>query len=139
MTTNNYVHLIDSKFVNISGDDRKDFLQGLITNDIKKCNSDNPIYACLLTPQGKFIADFFITEDNSDFLIEIHEKFFSDFLKKLNIYKLRSKVSICEKNDYISLVIFEKNESLKFDKETINFTDPRCKNLGKKIYINQKK
>ena len=99
MTTNNYVHLIDSKFVNISGDDRKNFLQGLITNDIKKCNSDNPIYACLLTPQGKFIADFFITEDKSDFLIEIHKKFFSDFLKKLNIYKLRSKVSICEKND----------------------------------------
>ena len=59
MTTCNYVHLVDSKFISIKGEDRNEFLQDLITNDINKCNKGNPIYSCLLSPQGKFLADFF--------------------------------------------------------------------------------
>tara|TARA_B100000700_G_C14919263_1_gene796222 strand:+ start:396 stop:1241 length:846 start_codon:yes stop_codon:yes gene_type:complete len=135
MATNNYVELFDSKFINISGEDSKDFLQGLITNDINKCNSKNPIYSCLLTPQGKFIADFFIIEFENNFLIEIDKKFNDDFLNRLNIYKLRSKISINKNNDYISLVIFEKKQSSKFSENIISFEDPRSKNLGLKIYI----
>ena len=76
MTTRNYVYLRDSKFVSISRKDRCEFLQNIITNDIYKCDSKNPIYACLLTPQGKFIADFFIVDNENNFIIEIHNKFF---------------------------------------------------------------
>ena len=75
MTTSNYVNLIDSQFISISGDDRKVFLQGLITNDINKCNSNIPIYSCFLSPQGKFIADFFVIDCEKKYLIEIHKKF----------------------------------------------------------------
>ena len=135
MATNNYVELFDSKFIGISGEDRKDFLQGLITNDINKCKSKNPIYSCLLTPQGKFIADFFIMEFENNFLLEINEKFNENFINRLNIYKLRSKISITQNNDYISLIIFEKNQSLEFSENVISFDDPRNKNLGLKIYI----
>ena len=60
MTTSNYFNLEDSNFLSISGEDRGNFLQDLITNDIQKCDSTNSIYSCLLTPQGKFIADFFV-------------------------------------------------------------------------------
>ena len=47
-----------SKFIEIKGEDRANFLQGLITNDIFKCKANHPIYTCILTPQGKFLADF---------------------------------------------------------------------------------
>ena len=74
--------LTNIPFVTIDGEDSKDFLQGLITNDINKCNSKNTIYSCILTPQGKFIADFFIIEFENNFLIEIDKKFNDDFLNR---------------------------------------------------------
>ena len=60
MTANKYVHFDDSVFFEISGTDKEKFLQALITNDINKCNHNKTIYSAFLTPQGKFIADFFI-------------------------------------------------------------------------------
>ena len=135
MTTDNYVNLNYSKFVSISGDDRKDFLQGIITNDIYKCDSKVPIYSCLLSPQGKFIADFFIIDYEKSYLIEIHKKFIDDFLKKLKIYQLRSNIKIRENNDFKSLVILGNNALFQFDSDIINFIDPRCDKLGKKIFI----
>ena len=59
MTTSKYIVLNESKFVSIKGQDNKDFLQGIITNDINKCGK-KVIYSCLLTPQGKFLSDFFV-------------------------------------------------------------------------------
>mgnify|MGYP001159726182 CR=1 FL=1 len=135
MTTSNYVNLIDSQFISISGDDRKDFLQGLITNDINKCNSNTPIYSCFLSPQGKFIADFFVADREKNYLIEIHKKFISDFLDKLRIYKLRSKITINDNEDFKSLVILENNNFLQSNNDIINFIDPRNDKLGKKVYI----
>ena len=75
MTTCNYIHLSKSKFISIKGEDRNGFLQDLITNDINKCNKGNPIYSCLLSPQGKFLADFFIINLGDHYLIEINEIF----------------------------------------------------------------
>ena len=135
MTTSNYVNLIDSQFISISGDDRKDFLQGLITNDINKCNSNTPIYSCFLSPQGKFIADFFVADREKNYLIEIHKKFLSGFLDKLKIYKLRSKITINDNEDFESLVILENNNLLQSNNDIINFIDPRNNKLGRKVYI----
>ena len=78
MKTNYYFINNDSRFINIAGDDRQDFLQGLITNDVKVCNRNNPIYACILSPQGKFLADFFVIELDGSYLIEIHNQFFDN-------------------------------------------------------------
>ena len=123
-----------SKFIEIKGEDRGDFLQGLITNDIYKCKLDQPIYSCLLSPQGKFLADFFIIELSDRYLIEIHEKFFQSFLTKLEIYKLRSNVSFINKKDIESIIVFSQkfNNNLK---TIISFEDPRNKNIGKKIFF----
>jgi len=135
MTTSNYVNLIDSQFISISGDDRKDFLQGLITNDINKCNSNTPIYSCFLSPQGKFIADFFVIDYEKNYLIEIHKKFVSAFLDKLKIYKLRSRIIVNDNENFKSLVILENNNLLQSNSDIINFIDPRNDKLGRKIYI----
>ena len=132
-----YINNTFSKFIEINGVDRADFLQGLITNDINKCDNSSPIYSCFLTPQGKFLADFFIVKFDNHYLIEIHEKFFETFFSKLKIYKLRSKVDFKENKNLLSLIFFSKNIPL-FNNKTIFYNDPRNDNLGVKICIDNK-
>ena len=136
MTTCNYVHLVDSKFISIKGEDRNEFLQDLITNDINKCSKDNPIYSCLLSPQGKFLADFFIINLVDHYLIEINEMFVENFINKLNIYKLRSKININIEENYTSIVILNVDQIFKTDINYITCIDPRHSILGQKIIIN---
>ena len=126
-----------SRFLEIEGEDGAEFLQSLITNDIYKCQKDNPIYACLLSPQGKFLADFFVIKQSNNFLIEIHEKYFSSFLSKLQLYKLRSKLNFNENKNISSIILFGKQD-YKIDSEFVSFKDPRNNNIGKKVLINTK-
>ena len=139
MTTSNYFNLVDSKFLSISGEDRGNFLQDLITNDIHKCDSTNSIYSCLLTPQGKFIADFFIIAHENSYLIETHKKFAEDLINKLKIYKLRAKVEINNVNDLLSLSIIENNDLLQLEAGIILFKDPINDKLGNKILVAKNK
>ena len=57
----------NSRFLSIEGEDSNEFLQNLITNDINKCSEDNILYSCLLSPQGKFLSDFFIFKKSFTF------------------------------------------------------------------------
>jgi len=136
MTTSNYVYLKNSKFISISGNDKNDFLQGLITNDINKCTKDNPIYSCMLTPQGKFLADFFIFNYEKKFLIEIHNEFVNRFIDKLKIYKLKSDIHI-NKENFVSLYVLSDKKEIKFKENIILFNDPRKNNLGIKIILKE--
>ena len=136
MQNDYFIKNIYSKFLNISGEDSTEFLQGLITNDINKCKEDKPIYACLLTPQGKFSSDFFIIKYLNHYIIEIHEKYFDSFYSKLKIYKLRSKVEFKENVDLLSLIMFGKHIPI-LSKNTMFYNDPRNNNLGVKVYIDK--
>ena len=135
MKTDYYFINKDSRFINIAGDDRQDFLQGLITNDVKVCNRNNPIYACILSPQGKFLADFFIIELDGSYLIEIHNRFFDNILQKLQLYKLKSEVIISENNSYLSCVLFI-NKKIAVPNHLISFQDPRNNNIGIRYILN---
>tara|TARA_Y100000590_G_scaffold455474_1_gene604188 strand:- start:201 stop:1046 length:846 start_codon:yes stop_codon:yes gene_type:complete len=138
MTTSNYVNIYDSKFITISGNDSANFLQGIMTNNINNCNLNESIYSCLLSPQGKFLADFFIIQLKDKYLIEINKKFKDEFLKKINIYKLRSKITINENNEYVSLLILNYNNQIKNNEDIIAFPEPRKNNLGTKMFIKSK-
>ena len=132
-----YIKNTFSKFIEISGEDRINFLQGIITNDINKCtDKNNCIYSCFLSPQGKFLADFFITNFDNYYLLEINEKFFESFFAKLKIYKLRSRVEFKENTNLISFVFFCKNPP-PINKNIILYSDPRKDNLGDKAYIDK--
>ena len=121
----------NSRFLSIEGEDSNEFLQNLITNDINKCSEDNIIYSCLLTPQGKFLSDFFIFKENEKYLLETHSFFYEKLLKKLNLYRLRSKVHIKEVNNLYSYSVFG---DLQKDLDTFIFlSDPRNKNIGLKL------
>ena len=120
-----------SLFLSIEGGDSNEFLQNLITNDINKCSEDNILYSCLLSPQGKFLSDFFIFKKDERYLIETHSFFYEKLFKKLNMYKLRSKVHINEVNNLHSYSVFG---DIQKDLDTFIFnSDPRNKNIGLKL------
>ena len=126
----------NSRFLSIEGEDSNEFLQNLITNDINQCSKDNFLYSCLLTPQGKFLSDFFIFKEDKKYLLETHSLFFEKLLKKLNLYKLRSKIHIKEVYNLYSYSVFG---DLQKDQDTLIFNiDPRNANIGLKL-IHQKK
>ena len=77
----------------IDGDHRLDFLQGLVTNDVARL-SGGPVYAALLSPQGKYLADFFLVEDGEAILLDVATPLADDLARRLSLYRLRSKVTI---------------------------------------------
>jgi len=85
------IKLDDRIIIEIIGTDTKDFLQPLITNNIDLVSSKKSIYAALLSPQGKYIFDFFIFENsiNGHLSIDCAKNRCAELLEKLNIYKLR--------------------------------------------------
>ncbi len=122
----------NSRFLKISGKDSELFIQNLITNDVQKCTEGSLIYSCLLTPQGKFLADFFIFNVKGNYFFETNKKFYINLLNKLKIYKLRSEINIEEVSDLYSYSTF----NLIYESDKIIFlNDPRNSNLGKKLIL----
>ena len=79
----------------VTGPDRIAFLQGMVTQDVNRLAARGILYAALLTPQGKYLADFFLVSDGDDaVLIDVAEGLAADLEKRLALYKLRSKATI---------------------------------------------
>lgn len=90
-----FTKLENRGLIRISGTDRRKFLQGLITNDIDFLDRQPLIYSCLLTPNGKFLHDFFISEENGAILLDSEGgERAQDLAKRLNIYRLRADIQI---------------------------------------------
>lgn len=109
-----FVTLPNRGLIHIEGKDRHDFLQGLITQDMNKLTSGAIVYGCLLTPQGKFLHDFFI-HDGGDFILLDCEggARAQDLYKRLNMYRLRSDVKISvEDNNTIYAILYPSPTSL---------------------------
>jgi tRNA-modifying protein YgfZ len=83
--------LIDRAVLRLSGADVRDFLQGLVTNDV---TGDLPVWAGLLTPQGKVLFDFIIWADGRDLLIDCEAEQAEALAKRLSIYRLRRAITI---------------------------------------------
>ena len=83
----------DRSVIALGGADRVGFLQGLITNDVKRA-AGGIIYAALLTPQGKFIADFFVIGEVDRLLIDVASSHVQVLGQKLTMYRLRADVTI---------------------------------------------
>ena len=93
MKRNNYAILEERGVLAVSGPDARPFLQGIISNDIDRVGPDRAIYATLLTPQGKFLHDFFIVEVDATFLFDCEGARLEDLERRLTYYKLRAKVT----------------------------------------------
>jgi folate-binding Fe-S cluster repair protein YgfZ len=86
--------LEDRSVIAVSGPEARGFLQGLITNDIEKVSSARAIYAALLTPQGKILFDFIVTEGDGALLIDCRMDARDSLVKRLGVYRLRAKIEI---------------------------------------------
>lgn len=81
------------RILRLTGGDTLDFLQGLVTNDVGRL-AEGIVYTALLTPQGKYIADFFLVQSGEDVLLDVAEPLADDLVKRLTMYKLRADVAI---------------------------------------------
>ncbi|MCB1721788.1 MAG: folate-binding protein YgfZ [Rhodospirillales bacterium] len=121
-----FVKLKNRGLIHLEGADRHDFLQGLITNDIEKLKQDKMLYACLLTPQGKFLHDFFILEGKDFTLLDCEGSDRAhDLYERLLKYRLRKdvQISVEEHNDVYAT----------FGSET-GLPDPRHPDMGYRTF-----
>jgi hypothetical protein len=86
--------LIDRALLRLSGEDVRGFLQGLVTNDVALLAPERPLWAGLLTPQGKALFDFILWADGDDVLIDCEREAAGDLAKRLTLYRLRRKIAI---------------------------------------------
>lgn len=83
--------LADRAVVRLSGEDVRGFLQGLVTSDVA---GELPVWAGLLTPQGKCLFDFFVWADGEDLLLDCEADAADDLIKRLTVYRLRRPIRI---------------------------------------------
>ena len=151
MNIKNVYILEDRAILYINGDDAKEFLQNLISNDINKVSDVNSCFSSLLTPQGKFLYEFLIVKHKSGYLLDCEKAQSEELFKQLSLYKLRSKVEILNLSNEYVVAAFSHEKFLTFDeaKDQTGFTikyredpiflDPRNKQLGARLIINLEK
>src|SRR5882757_8841676 len=126
--------LDDRAVLAISGPQARDFLQGLVTNDIAAgLAPGNGLYTALLSPQGKILFDFLVTEGDGALLLDVAREQRDALLKKLTLYRLRSKVGIEARDQlgvYIDLTGHPDNRALSYADRAVSFADPRHNGLG---------
>lgn len=81
------------RVLRLTGGDTRDFLQGLVTNDVTRLDT-GLVYAAMLTPQGKLIADFFLQAEGDAVLLDVDATLAEGLAKRLGMYKLRADVAI---------------------------------------------
>jgi folate-binding protein YgfZ len=126
--------LPDRGVVKVSGTDARDFLNGLVTTDVTLLRPGLGRFGALLTPQGKIVADFLITEDgDGGFLIDCPRALARNLADKLGFYRLRAKVAVENLSDHLGvLAAWDGDPVVKPDPA---FADPRNAALGWRILI----
>jgi hypothetical protein len=82
--------------IEITGDDRVEFLQGLVSNDVAKAAPNRAIYAALLTAQGRYLFDFFIIAQGDVLYLDTEAARLAELQRRLSLYKLRAKVALSD-------------------------------------------
>jgi folate-binding protein YgfZ len=122
------ISLPDRGVLRVAGPDRLAFLQGLVSNDVAAAAPGQGAYACLLTPQGKFLHDFFIVADADSLLIECEAPRLDDLHRRLKTYRLRSKVEFADESS--AFAVFAAWGATPPPPGAIAFPDPRTQALG---------
>jgi folate-binding protein YgfZ len=82
------------RLVTLTGADSLTFLQGLVSNDVRRLDQPGIVYAALLTPQGKYLADFFVVNTGKALLLDLPEGLADTTLRRLSMYRLRADVQM---------------------------------------------
>src|SRR3954471_10808441 len=126
--------LDDRAVIALSGPEARPFLQGLVTNDVAGgLAPGSGIYTALLTPQGKILCDFFITEGDGALLLDVAQPSAEALLRKLKMYRLRAQVEIEQRPQlgvYLNLKGHPDNRLTTYAERAVSFPDPRLLALG---------
>ncbi|MGQ0527258.1 MAG: CAF17-like 4Fe-4S cluster assembly/insertion protein YgfZ [Alphaproteobacteria bacterium] len=153
MSKDYFISLKNRGLMLISGPDRRSFLQGLVSNDVNLLDTQKCVYACLLSPQGKFLHDFFIYEEGETLRLDCESGARAeDLFKKLSLYKLRAKVELSVESEIKMYAIFpsilssraKSRDLIRLDRPQIPpratlsrddiFEDPRHKEMGTRSF-----
>ena len=145
MEKNEVITLGDRGFIQVAGLEAKDFLQNIVTNDIEKVTNNSTVFSSILTPQGKYLFEFFVLKFKDSYLLECEKKSSAEIIKLLNFYKLRSKVDFIDLSEkYVAAVVslekfkemngsdLSKGNTTSYGDDPV-YIDPRNDKLGAKI------
>lgn len=118
--------LEDRGLISVAGGDARDFLQGLVTCDMSKVAPERAAFGALLTPQGKIIVDFIVSEANGGFLLDCPLALAADLAKRLRFYRLRAQIDIDDLSATHGIVAV-------WDDVSPNLVDPRDSRLGERV------
>ena len=151
MKKENVYILEDRGLLYVSGEDAKEFLQNIITNNIENVTDSKSCFAGLLTPQGKYLYDFIVTKHKSGYFLDCEKKIIDNLYKQLSIYKLRTRVDLLNLSNEFVVAALSKEKFLEIEntkeelgyttkyREDIIFLDPRNLDLGARLIINLEK
>jgi len=133
--------------VSLTGSESATFLQGLVSNDMRKVERGGVIWAALLTPQGKFLHEFFVFPLNGVIYLECERERRDDLVTRLSRYKLRSKVNIAPDDDMIvgvawgdgadtALGLSDADDAMRASDEGLIYRDPRLRDAGARWALN---
>ena len=143
MEKDQIIILKDRGLISISGDDSKEFLQNVMTNNIEKVKVDRSIFSGIFSPQGKYMYEFFVIYRKGGYLLDCDSSATKNLISHLAKYKLGSKIEIIDVSSkfVIGVLNFDKFKEL-FDgskyktivyRDSPIFLDPRDSKLGARI------
>jgi folate-binding protein YgfZ len=151
MENNQIVILEDRGLIAVVGPDVEDFLQSIISNNIKIVNTSNSIFSGIFTAQGKYLYEFFIIKNNDGYFLDCDNTFTKELIKHLLKYKLRSKIEIKDLSSSYVIGVTSKEkfkgiqneigtkENTILYRESPFFLDTRSTKLGARILSNLEK
>ncbi|MCI0430893.1 MAG: folate-binding protein [Rhodospirillales bacterium] len=142
-------HLLSEErgLIAIGGDDRTTFLQGLVSNDVSRVFADRAVYAALLTPQGRYLHDFFIAAIGETLYLDCEASRRDDLRRRLSIYRLRSKATLADATSDFAVTLLYGTDlaaQLGLDAEPgaakpweggVVYVDPRLAELGARAIL----
>jgi folate-binding protein YgfZ len=120
--------LPERAILSVSGEDRVGFLQGLVSNDVAEARPGHAVWAALLTPQGKWLADFFIHTDGERLLLDCERPQVPMVRQRLSRYRLRSRVTLTEA-DLLVYAVWDGDP----DRTGLAARDPRLPEAGWRV------
>ena len=132
--------------VKVGGADRREFLQGIVSNDVEQVSAERAVWAAFLTPQGKFLHEFFIAEKDEVFLLDCESGRAADLLRRLKLYKLRAQVTLEAAEDLSVVAAYGAAALTKLELPAdpgrarafaggLAFVDPRLPALGARLLL----
>lgn len=141
-----FVELPQRGLLTVAGEDRRAFLQGLISNDINKVDGTQAIYSGFLTAQGRYLHDFFVAGIGDVFYLDCERDRLEDLRRRLSLYRLRSKVTLAPATDMTVVALFgpgtvtalglqEEAGSARALEGGVVYIDPRLVGLGARAIV----